>query len=402
MEPSKSEQYRRVFWLIYVLDIDIMSRTGSSPSVGGESIAIGLPSETHSGSLDPYSMPAEQGTVNVLRYLASLAIIQSKVYMTLDAQRIKFVEDEQLQGIEDTLLTQLEVWKSSFPVQIQPISDGTSETVNMDLHVLWAHLNYYTTLCQIHSRLYRIRHERNSGQSENQYVRAANPQSHLEAARSILRLVCNMKHRQFTIIWLVHGSGQGIWRCLQAIQVLNTAPEQRLALVICDFLKASFNDNIVTAGGRESMTVATICIAKSFNVNVPNPLVMGLQKRVPSAAGSTLALEFTEQQKKESEVSKLKGNTVKAQKDYGSAIDFYTQALTIDAKNAIFLSNRASAPSSNRSQFSACADTDAALVTDPTYIRGSRLSPASFNSGEPRERLLVLYCRLNDLETLQA
>jgi small glutamine-rich tetratricopeptide repeat-containing protein alpha len=74
-----------------------------------------------------------------------------------------------------------------------------------------------------------------------------------------------------------------------------------------------------------------------------------------------------------------------AQKDYPSAIDFYTQALALNPSNAVFLSNRAAAHSAARDHASARVDAEAAVLLDPSYTKAwSRLGLARFALGDAR------------------
>ncbi|KAF4454768.1 protein phosphatase [Fusarium austroafricanum] len=179
--------------------------------------------------------------------------------------------------------------------------------------------------------------------------------------------------------------------------------KQRLALAICDFLSASTNDGTLTADDKDSIDVAINCIAESFKVDPSDTgavsAAIGSQNLLqiysvfekaradkPAAAAPTPApVELTEDQKKEAEALKSKGNAAMAQKDYKAAIDFYTQALAINSNNAVFLSNRAAAHSANKDHASARADAESAVAIDPAYTKAwSRLGLARFALGDAR------------------
>ncbi|KAF5543745.1 RING finger domain-containing protein [Fusarium napiforme] len=179
--------------------------------------------------------------------------------------------------------------------------------------------------------------------------------------------------------------------------------KQRLALAICDFLSASTNDGTLTADDKDSIDVAINCIAESFKVDPSDTsavqAAIGSQNLLqiysvfekaradkPAAAAPTPApVELTDEQKKEAEALKSKGNAAMAQKDYRAAIDFYTQALAINANNAVYLSNRAAAHSANKDHASARSDAEAAVAIDPAYTKAwSRLGLARFALGDAR------------------
>jgi len=180
--------------------------------------------------------------------------------------------------------------------------------------------------------------------------------------------------------------------------------KQRLALAICDFLTTSANDGTLTAEDKDSIDVAVNCIAESFKVDPADKNALAaavgsqnllqiysvyeeLKKATPApgASGDASGGEPTEEQKKEAEALKSKGNAAMAQKDYKSAVDLYTQALALNPRNAVFLSNRAAAHSAAKDHASARADADAAVALDPTYTKAwSRLGLARFALGDAK------------------
>ncbi|KAK3353209.1 hsc70 cochaperone [Lasiosphaeria hispida] len=193
-----------------------------------------------------------------------------------------------------------------------------------------------------------------------------------------------------------------------------TTSKQRLALAICDFLSTSLTDGTLQADEKDSIDVAINCISEAFGVDPSD------KAAVTSAVGSQSLLQIysvyeklknsspgaskpapppsssastpppasalpTDEQKKQAEALKSKGNAAMAQKDYPTAIDFYTQALALHPGNAVFLSNRAAAHSAARDHESAKADAEAAVAIDPKYTKAwSRLGLARFALGDAK------------------
>ncbi|KAF4122289.1 small glutamine-rich tetratricopeptide repeat-containing protein alpha [Geosmithia morbida] len=180
--------------------------------------------------------------------------------------------------------------------------------------------------------------------------------------------------------------------------------KQRLALAICDFLSTSVEDGTLTSDDKDSIDVAINCIAESFKVDPTDKdalsAAVGTQNLVQiysvyeklkqnSKGGASASNNGsdgpTDEQKKEAEALKSKGNAAMAQKDYQSAIDFYTRALDLHPRNAVYLSNRAAAHSAAKDHSSARSDADAAVLIDPSYTKAwSRLGLARFALGDPR------------------
>lgn len=183
-----------------------------------------------------------------------------------------------------------------------------------------------------------------------------------------------------------------------------TTSKQRLALAICDFLSTSTTDGTLSGEDKESMDVAIQCISDSFKVDpsdkkavsdavgTQNLLqIYGVYEKLkkvsggPAGQAGATAAEPTEEQKKEADGLKSRGNAAMASKDYTSAVDFYTQALAITPNNAVFLSNRAAAHSAARNHDLARADAEAATLLDPAYTKAwSRLGLARYALGDAK------------------
>ncbi|KUJ08050.1 TPR-like protein [Mollisia scopiformis] len=180
--------------------------------------------------------------------------------------------------------------------------------------------------------------------------------------------------------------------------------KQRLALSIIDYLTTSLTDGTLTSEERENIEVASSCIADAFKVDPTDSTpkdsqtllqiysvyekLKGKAPATPAAASTSTAeakIEPTETQKKEAESLKQKGNAAMAKKDYPSAIDLYSQALSLVPGNPIFLSNRAAAYSASKDHESARADAEAAVEADPKYTKAwSRLGLARFALGDAK------------------
>lgn len=189
----------------------------------------------------------------------------------------------------------------------------------------------------------------------------------------------------------------------------STESKKKLALAVIDFLNNSTTDGTLSPDEKESIEVATQCIADAFKVDpedkaaVTNALggqsllaiynvfekMKGKTAPKPAssttAAGGTGAKQPTDAEKAEAEALKSKGNAAMSQKDYTTAIDFYTQALKIYPNNPIYLSNRAAAFSNTGNYDAAIGDAETAVDTDPTYSKAwSRLGHARYSKGDNR------------------
>lgn len=190
------------------------------------------------------------------------------------------------------------------------------------------------------------------------------------------------------------------------MQSLST--KQRLALAICDFLTTAAADGTsVSADDADNIEVAVNGIAEAFKVDPTDKAAVSqavgaqslekiyavydkMRAAVPApapaaAAAATAPAADTPKSTPASEALKSKGNAAMAEKNYDSAIDFYTQALAVAPNNAIYLSNRAAAHSANKDHASARTDAEAAVTIDPNYTKAwSRLGLAKFALGDAK------------------
>ena len=87
----------------------------------------------------------------------------------------------------------------------------------------------------------------------------------------------------------------------------------------------------------------------------------------------------------EAEAYKSKGNSAMRDKDYKTAIDFYSKAVNLAPTNPIYLSNRAAAYSASSQHLEAQTDAEMAVAADPKYTKAwSRLGLARFALGDAK------------------
>lgn len=181
--------------------------------------------------------------------------------------------------------------------------------------------------------------------------------------------------------------------------------KKRLALSIIDFLSTSLKDGTLTADDADNIEIASNCIAEAFKVDPTD------KAAVSEAVGSQSLLKiFTvyEQLKgkgastesssapppkpaepapinPEAEKLKSAGNAAMQQKDYKTAIQKYTEAISYAPTNPIYLSNRAAAYSASGDHTSAVQDAELAVSADPKYTKAwSRLGLARFALGDAK------------------
>jgi small glutamine-rich tetratricopeptide repeat-containing protein alpha len=189
------------------------------------------------------------------------------------------------------------------------------------------------------------------------------------------------------------------------------ATRKKLALAIIDYLNTSVEDGTLSSEDRDSIDVATNCIAECFKVdptdknatsealgNGQNLLSIytvyeKLRGGSSPASGSSNAnggaskppAPASTGPNPEAEQLKGKGNVAMQQKDYEKAVDFYSQAIDLTPTNPIYLSNRAAAYSAMKQHEAAKQDAEMAVAADPKYTKAwSRLGLARFALGDAK------------------
>lgn len=195
--------------------------------------------------------------------------------------------------------------------------------------------------------------------------------------------------------------------------MMQATSQKRLALAITDFLSKSLKDGSVSSEDKESIEVATSCIADAFDVD-PNDQaalkdaigdqsllsIYGVYEKLkgksstapmPGAASGAKGSASTPKPSgptptnPEAESFKSQGNAAMQQKDYPKAIDLYSKAINLSPTNPIYLSNRAAAYSASHKHAEACADAELAVSADPKYTKAwSRLGLARFVLGDAK------------------
>lgn len=154
-------------------------------------------------------------------------------------------------------------------------------------------------------------------------------------------------------------------------------------------------DGTVKGEDKEGLEIAIQCIGESFGVDPSNQeqvkqlsiQPMTLQSifddhmkthdkfaTQASVSGDDTASSSrkvpTVEDKAKAEALKQEGNSLMTAKKFDSAIEAYTQAITLDATNPVYYSNRAAAYSSKSDHISAISDANKAIEVDPRYSKG--------------------------------
>ncbi|CEP63383.1 Sgt2p LALA0_S08e01156g [Lachancea lanzarotensis] len=196
--------------------------------------------------------------------------------------------------------------------------------------------------------------------------------------------------------------------------------KKELASLIVDYLSRVSETSQVREEYLDSLNVAVDCITEAFELEQETVAQtiqksfngQGLEEIAATAAKSRSGTEPSgapesvkvnipiddAETKAKAETLKLEGNKAMAGKDFGLAIQKYTDAIEILPSNAVYYANRAAAHSSLKEYSEAVQDAELAIKVNPAYSKGySRLGFAQYALGNS-EKALEAYKTVLDIE----
>ncbi|KAJ3406263.1 hypothetical protein HDU80_011614 [Chytriomyces hyalinus] len=175
-----------------------------------------------------------------------------------------------------------------------------------------------------------------------------------------------------------------------------TKDPKRLAFAICEFLKASIEDGTIKAEDAEGMDISIACIGEAFGfdfsdaaqtkaLSIKPATLSGLFDVYVNAASKAADAKTPKDataDKAKAEEFKAQGNKLMADKKFKQAISKYSEAIALDASNAVYFANRAAAYSQDGDHANAVEDSRRAIEVDPDYSKAySRMGHAHFCLG---------------------
>lgn len=150
LNPVEIEQRKRVFWIGYMLDKDLVLRSGRPPVQDDDDMNVELPSSDPDDNIGNIPLADGKGKVNLFRLMCEFSTIESKVYKQLYSTKASKQSDGELLNTIGELDHQLEEWKDSIPVDFRPEHEIKASHTPLILHVVFLHFAYYNCLTTIH------------------------------------------------------------------------------------------------------------------------------------------------------------------------------------------------------------------------------------------------------------
>lgn len=186
---------------------------------------------------------------------------------------------------------------------------------------------------------------------------------------------------------------------------------KRLVLSIVQFLRQQLQTAELSSDAKESVEVAVQCLETAYGVSqedlsneslvINRPLLDVFRDALPQEHVQTRhenVPEPTEAQKAEAERFKQEGNNMMKLEMYTAALECYTKAISLDARNAVYYCNRAAAHSKLNNHLDAIEDCQQALEIDPKYGKAYGRIGLAYASLNQHERAKECYQKAVELD----
>ncbi|KAF8251868.1 hypothetical protein K440DRAFT_647294 [Wilcoxina mikolae CBS 423.85] len=213
LSPTETQQRRRIFWILYILDKNMALRTGRPPCINDDDCNVELPDEHALDGIGEFPLNNSKAKFNLFRCMVNFAMIESKVYMQLYSAKASKQSDGELLNTIGDLDRELEEWKDSVPAEFSPDSDlssiGHSEKF---MHFMLVHFTYYNCLTTVHRM--SIHHGYWTSRLSNYALaglsaKPLNPRVFasagicVSAARATINLTKRLDTKDYPYIWLI-------------------------------------------------------------------------------------------------------------------------------------------------------------------------------------------------------
>lgn len=117
------------------------------------------------------------------------------------------------------------------------------------------------------------------------------------------------------------------------------------------------------------LSVKPATLQSIFDVYLKTKDKVGSSSTPAASTSASSSSGPSAEDKSKADKLKAEGNALMSAKKYDEAIASYTKAITLDATNPIYFSNRAAAYASKSDFLSAVGDAEQALQVDPTFVK---------------------------------
>ncbi|KAH7133393.1 hypothetical protein B0J13DRAFT_100997 [Dactylonectria estremocensis] len=206
VERSRKAEYMQTFWNIYILDANEAIKSGLPPSIDHHDVSLPLPSEQVSEEFVAVYVPGTSRKINATRCRAELATIQSKMQRQLCSEAFLQHDTATLSRAVIERSNELEAWRTSLPVELQPSVNKTRHA-QLELRLVQIHLAYYHCVGKFGAIARRLRDGNPQfdflDDSQNRPRAIFLPGVCGAAARATIRQTCSLGTHALTLIWRI-------------------------------------------------------------------------------------------------------------------------------------------------------------------------------------------------------
>ncbi|GBP70178.1 Small glutamine-rich tetratricopeptide repeat-containing protein beta [Eumeta japonica] len=175
---------------------------------------------------------------------------------------------------------------------------------------------------------------------------------------------------------------------------------------VITFLKQQLEGDTLSVDSRESVEVAVQCLESAFDVGPADAArsmdllkLVREQTRVYQTTQATPPPPvLTPEQRVEAERLKNEGNELMKAEKYKEALELYTRAIEMDARNPVYYCNRAAAHFKLEEHEAAVVDCTAALALQPNYTKAHGRLGLALTALERHREARAAYARAAELE----
>ncbi|XP_044125082.1 small glutamine-rich tetratricopeptide repeat-containing protein alpha isoform X1 [Bufo gargarizans] len=185
------------------------------------------------------------------------------------------------------------------------------------------------------------------------------------------------------------------------------ADKKRLAFSIIQYLQDQLHNGGLSSDAQESLEVAIQCLETAFDVSMEDQSLAVSQTLPELFAAATLQESSqttsdtappTDEDVAEAEWLKTEGNEQMKVENFESAIAFYTKAIDLNPRNAVYFCNRAAAYSKIGNYAGAVRDCEEAITIDPSYSKAYGRMGLALSSLNKHAEAVGFYKRALELD----
>lgn len=185
------------------------------------------------------------------------------------------------------------------------------------------------------------------------------------------------------------------------------ADKKRLAFSIIQYLQDQLHNGGLSSDAQESLEVAIQCLETAFDVSMEDQSLAVLETLPELFAAATLqesspttlnCASPSDEDIAEAERLKTEGNEQMKTENFESAVAFYTKAIDVNPRNAVYFCNRAAAYSKIGNYAGAVRDCEEAITIDPSYSKAYGRMGLALSSLNKHAEAVGFYQRALELD----